>query len=93
MDLEDCPIDPLLHAVRRARKSAELSRVDLELAATVLEALLEELPEHFGPDAHAAYVFWLRNRIEALCTNQPFRRWLTTSSYQRHPELLTCEPP
>lgn len=93
MDIEFHPIDPLLYAVGRARESAPPARVDAEVATTMLGALLNELPEHFGPDAHAAYVFWLRNRIEALRTNQPFRRWLTTLSYQRQPELLTCESP
>ena len=71
MDNEPQPIDPLLDAVRRVRENADPSRVDVELATTVLQAVLRELPEHFGPGAYAAYTFWLRNRIDKLRICEP----------------------
>lgn len=93
MNNELKPTDPILDAVRRVREHADPSRVDVELATAVLKAVLNELPEHFGPDAHAGYRFWLRNRIEALRTERPFHRWVLTTSYVHYPELLICGPP
>ena len=93
MDNESQPIDPLLDAVRRVRENADPSRVDVELVTTVLRAVLRELPEHFGPGAHAAYAFWLRNRIEALRTDRQFHQWVLTTSYVHYPDLLICGPP
>lgn len=69
------------------------ARVDAEIAAAVLEALLRELPEHFGPEAHTAYRFWLRNRIAALRAGKQFQPWVMTTSYLRYPQLLMCEQP
>jgi hypothetical protein len=86
-------VDPLTIAAQKARENADPARMDLETATAVLQRLLSELPEHFGPDAHAAYVFWLRNRIEALRTERPFHPWVMTTSYIHYPELLMCRQP
>lgn len=87
------PPDRLVVAVRKAAQAADPLRADAAIARAVLEALLRELPEHFGPEAHAAYAFWLRNRIAALRAGKPFQPWVMTTSYQRYPQLLMCDSP
>lgn len=84
-------VDPLAVAARRARESAGAPLDDAEMAAAVLETLLRELPAHFGPEAHAAYRFWLRNRIAALQDGKPFHPWVMTTSYQYYPELFALD--
>ncbi|MBM7783608.1 hypothetical protein [Tenggerimyces flavus] len=84
--------DRLVLAVRTACESDDPSRVDAAIARAVLEALLVELPEHFGPEAHQAYSFWLKNRIAALRAGRHFQPWVMTTSYQRYPQLLMCDP-
>ncbi len=82
------PPDRLVVAVRKACEGGEA-----EIARAVLEVLLLELPEHFGPDARSAYAFWLRNRVAALRAGKPYQPWVMTTSYQRYPQLLMCDSP
>lgn len=91
-DCESPPPDRLVVAVRKAAEAATSSHVDAAIASAVVEALIHELPEHYGPDAHLAYTFWLRNRVAVLRAGRPYQPWVMTTSYVRFPALLMCEP-
>lgn len=83
--------DPLALAVRTARDTSDSTPSDSAIAAAVLEALIDELPEHYSHHAYRAYKFWLRNRIAALQAGMVFHPWVMTSSYMQYPELLALD--
>lgn len=62
--------DPLVKLVEQRLAAGDVSAT--AIVDEILARLAEDVPEHFGPDAQAAYRRWLRRRAQLLTEDVPY---------------------
>ena len=72
--------DPLVILAEKLMSLSECPAGDL--VAALLESLARDVPQHYGPEAQAAYRRWLRRRSELIYSKLPYEPAVLTTSWR-----------